>query len=236
MVVVVTAADFPAAQPHEGLQPIFEDAWYVTGSVMLKPLVRLIRNMVVLRHEHELTVVNAIRLDAAGERALDALGKVAHVMKIGGHGMDDAYYADRYGAKLWAADPENGTAELTESTELPFPDARIFRFRDTRHPEGALLLERNGGLLVTCDSVQHWVPHALMSTGAKVVTSLLGFKHPAQIGPPWRKLMTPPGGSLRNDFETMASLPFDKLIGGHGGLLEADASRVLRESVERTFG
>ncbi len=228
--------DLPPAEPHGELQPIFEDAWYVTGSVVLKPLVRLIRNMVVVRHDGELTLVNAVRLDAAGERALDALGKVAHVMKIGGHGMDDVYYADRYGAKLWAADPKEGTTELTEATELPFPDARVFRFRETTQPEGALLLERNGGLLVTCDSVQHWVPHPLMSMGAKVVTSLLGFKHPAQIGPPWRKMMTPPGGSLRNDFDTLAELPFDKLIGGHGGLLDADASNVLRDSIQRTFG
>jgi hypothetical protein len=157
-------------------------------------------------------------------------------MKIGGHGMDDAYYADRYGAKLWASDPSGAAAELNEESELPFPAARVFRFRDTTSPEGALLVERNGGLLITCDSVQHWVPHRLMSGGAKIVTSLMGFKHPAQIGPPWRKFMTPAGGSLEKDFERMVSLPFDKLIGGHGGLLEANAKQVLGESIKRTFG
>jgi hypothetical protein len=40
---------------------------------------------------------------------------------------------------------------------------------------------------------------------------------------------------LREDFDRLASLPFDKLIGGHGGLLEANASRVLDESIKRTF-
>ena len=149
--------------------------------------------------------------------------------------MDDAYYADRYGAKLWASDPKDGATALTEETQLPLPHAKIFRFRDTNFPEAALLVERNGGLLVTCDAVQHWVPHPLMSTGAKVITALLGFKHPAQIGPPWRKMMTPAGGSLRDDFDRLASLPFDKLIGGHGGLLEADAANVLRQSIARTF-
>ena len=232
----MTPTNFPAAEPHTDLRPILENAWYVTGSVLLKPLVRLIRNMVVLRHEGKLTLVNAVRLNSEGERALDALGDVAHVMKIGGHGMDDAYYAERYGAKRWAADPQDGAAELAESTELPLAATKVFRFRDTVAPEGALHVQRDGGLLVTCDSVQHWVPHPLMSTGAKVVTALLGFRHPAQIGPPWHKVMTPPGGSLRDDFERLASLPFDKLIGGHGGLLDADASRVLRESIQRTFG
>ena len=226
---------FPPAEPHGDLQPIFENAWFVTGSVLFKPLVRLVRNMVVLRHEGELTLVNAVRLNADGELALDALGKVAHVMKIGGHGMDDAYYADRYGAKLWTADPQGGATELAEATELPLPGVKVFRFRDTLSPEAALHVERDGGLLVTCDSVQHWVPHPLMSTGAKIITALMGFRNPAQIGPPWRKIQTPPGGSLREDFDRFASLPFDKLIGGHGGLLEANASRVLDESIKRTF-
>ncbi|MBL4689639.1 MAG: hypothetical protein JKY37_33940 [Nannocystaceae bacterium] len=225
-----------AVEPHGDLQPIFDDAWYVTGSVSFKPLVRLVRNMVVLRHEGELTVVNSVRLNAQGEAALDALGKVAHIMKIGGHGMDDAYYVDRYKAKLWAADPQGGATELTEATELPLPGVKVFRFRDTLSPEAALHVERDGGLLITCDSVQHWVPHPLMSMGASIITSLMGFKNPAQIGPPWRKIQTPPGGSLRDDFDRLVSLPFDRLIGGHGGLLESGASRVLGESIERTFG
>ncbi|MEM7157098.1 MAG: hypothetical protein AAF799_29870 [Myxococcota bacterium] len=229
------STQFPAATPHGELQPIFDDAWFVTGTVMLKPLVRLIRNMVVLRHEGELTLVNAVRLNEEGERALDTLGRVAHVMKIGGHGMDDAYYVDRYGAKRWSANAEDGVAELTEATELPLPGVRVFRFRDVKIPETALHVDRDGGLVVTCDAVQHWAPHPLMSTGAKIITAMLGFRNPAQIGPPWRKLQTPPGGTLRPDFERLASLPFDKLIGGHGGLLPADASSVLRESIQRTF-
>lgn len=65
---------------------------------------------------------------------------------------------------------------------------------------------------------------------------MLGFRHPAQFGPPWRRLMTPPGGSLRADFERLASLPFDKLIGGHGGLLQSNASQALQATIERTYG
>ena len=80
---------FPKVMPHDALIPIFKDAWYLTGSVMLKPMVRLARNMVVLREGDELTIINSVRLNAEGEAALDALGKVKHVMKIGGHGMDD---------------------------------------------------------------------------------------------------------------------------------------------------
>lgn len=189
--------------------------------------------MIVLRHEGELTLINSVRLDAEGEAKLDALGKVSHVMKIGIHGMDDAYYVDRYGAQHWDAGAESSL--LTEDAEMPIPGLRVFRFKETVGPEVALLLEKDGGLLITCDSVQHWAPHDLMSPAAKLITRVMGFQQPAQIGPPWRKRQTPPGGSLRADFERLAALLFTRLIGGHGGLLEHDAQKRLAETIAREF-
>jgi hypothetical protein len=185
--------------------------------------------MVILRNGDEITLINSVRLDADGEAALDALGKVAHVMKIGFHSMDDAYYVDRYGAKQWTL--EDGS--LSEDGELPFPGARVFLFKQTVVPEAAILIEREGGLLITCDSVQHWVPKDVMSAVAKVFTRVIGFQKPAQIGPPWRKRQTPPNGSLISDFERLADLPFERIIGGHGGLLESNGPTLLRASIAR---
>ncbi len=230
---------FPPATPHGDLQPIFEDAWFVTGSVQFKPLVRLSRNMVVLRHAGELTLINSVRLGDAGLEALDALGKVAHVMKIGLHGMDDAFYVDRYGARMWAVPGGGGppgAKPLEVDGETPIPGLRVFRFQETQVPEAALLWQRNGGLLITCDSVQHWAPSDLMSPVAKLLTGIMGFKKPAQIGPPWRKRQTKPGGTLRTDFERLAALPFERLIGGHGGLLDRNAAPTLRASIVRELG
>ena len=151
-------SDFPPAEPHGPIEEIFPDAYWVTGSVRFKPLVRLPRNMVVLRNGDELTLINAVRLNEEGEAALARLGTVRHVIRIGNHGMDDAYYIERYGAKHWAVPREGETSdvELTEDTELPIPDTRVFMFRDTKMSEAALLVEREGGLLITCDSIQHW--------------------------------------------------------------------------------
>ena len=39
--------------------------------------------------------------------------------------------------------------------------------------------------------------------------------------------------SLRPDFERLAALPFDKLIGGHGGLASSGAQALLAASIER---
>lgn len=114
-------------------------------------------------------------------------------------------------------------------------DLRLFRFELTKTPEVALLLERHGGLLITCDSVQHWAPSPLMSVAASLATRVLGFRHPAQIGPPWRKRQTPEGGSLRPDFERLAALPFRHLVWGHGGVARERAAEWLLASVEREF-
>lgn len=233
--VIFMSNSFPKAMPHDPLERIFDDAWFVTGTVMLKPFVRLIRNMVVLRHEGTLTLVNPVRLGADGEAELERLGTVTHLVSVGGHAMDNAYYVDRFGAKVWSVRPLEGAEPLREDGPLPLPGVRLFRFRDTLQPEGALLVEREGGLLITCDAIQHWTPHRLMSPGARIITALLGFKHPAQIGPPWRKVMTPPGGTLKPDFDRLARLPFEMLIGGHGGLLRDDAAAVLRGSIARNY-
>jgi hypothetical protein len=233
--------EFPKAEPHGSIEEIFADTYFVTGSVSFKPLVRLTRNMIILRNGEELTLINTVRLNEAGEAALDALGTVEHIVKIGFHGMDDDYYVERHKAKRWAVPGAEGSSApepdvvLSEATELPVPGARVFMFRDTVLPEAAILLEREGGLLITCDSVQHWAPHDLMSPAARLLTRLMGFQHPAQIGPPWSKRQTPPSGSLRDDFERLASLPFKHMIGGHGGLLRDEGQARFKETIQRVY-
>jgi len=230
--------NYPKVEPHGQLEPIIENVWFLTGSVIFKPLLRLPRNMVVVKNGNELTLINSVRLNEEGQAALDALGTVKHVMKIGFHGMDDAYYLDRYKAKYWHFDKDqlkNKSEVFHDGLELPFPNSKLFLFKQTIKPEAAILIEREGGLLITCDSVQHWVPKDVMSPLAKVLTRIIGFQKPAQIGPPWKKKQTPPNKTLKADFERLAKLPFTQLIGGHGGLLEKDATALLRSTIKREF-
>lgn len=59
------------------------------------------RHMTAVRECNALTLINSIRLDDAGLAQLDALGRVAHVVKIGSlHGRDDAFYKAHYGADV----------------------------------------------------------------------------------------------------------------------------------------
>lgn len=69
--------------------------------------VRMSRAMTVIRSPSDgtLTVVNSMRLSEDGHAALEALGAVRRVIRIGGfHGRDDGYYRERYGAQIYAVE------------------------------------------------------------------------------------------------------------------------------------
>ena len=119
----------------------------VRGGIRLKGVLRISRNMAIVRNGDELALVNPIRLDADGERDLRALGTVKHVVRLGAmHGKDDPYYVERAGAELWCQpggstypEPAAGHA-LGADGALPFPDAELFCFEGAQQPEAAILL------------------------------------------------------------------------------------------------
>ena len=234
--------EFPESLPHDDIKEIGEGVYWVRGSTVLGPGMRIPRNMAIVVHNGEVTVIGAVRLSPTGEARLAELGKLKHVVKIGyNHGMDDAYYLSKHGADYWtlpdgARDIDPTPTETLANAHLPFSDAELFAFEHTVYPEGALLVKRSGGILVTCDAVQNWPDTSGCSLPAKLVVRLMGFtKRPAQIGPPWRKNMTPEGGTLQTDFERLAGLEFDKLIGGHGSPLISGAQQALAATVDATF-
>ncbi len=238
------AADthYPAAQRHDPIAELFEDVFWVHGGMRMGPGMRINRNMVVLRDGGELTLISPVRMSAEGEAALDALGAVKHVIRIGpGHSFDDRYYVERYGAAFWrnekvgrGAEP-TPTKKLAKGVKLPVKDAELFAFEETKVPEFAILVKREGGLLITCDAVQNWVDWRHCSLLARIVMPFLGIKKNLQVGPLWKKMLTPEGGSLRPDFDRLLDLDFDHLIAGHGGLCRGGAKARVREAVDRAF-
>ena len=230
----------PGVQPHGSLTGFAPGIYTVRGSVVMMPLMRLTRNMVVVVADGDLTLVNSVRMDDEGTAALEALGRVRNIVRIGMHGMDDAWYVRKYEARMWALPGVTHAHDLVTSdelsdTHLPFPGCRLFRFELTQMPEAALLHEP-AELLITCDSVQNWETTEGCSPAAALAARTMGFMKPAQIGPPWRKRMTPSGGSLRPDFERLAALPFRHLIGGHGSPLRDHAPDRLQETIARVYG
>ena len=233
---------FPPVQPHGPIETFGDDVFFVQGSVRMGPGVRINRNMVIVRSGTDLALISAVRLCEEEEKRLTDLGDVRHVVKIGHfHGMDDAYSLDRFGADYWtlpggARPRDPSPTRLLRPGELPIPDAELFEFRDAREPEAALLVNRAGGILITCDSVQHHPDTRGCSLIGKALSHALGFtRRPAQIGLPWRKSMTPRGKTLRADFERLASLHFSHLIAAHGAPLRDTARADLRATIQATF-
>lgn len=228
----------PEASYHGPIKEIFPDIFYVQGTVRMGPGVRITRSMTIVRENGELSLINAIRLSKEGEKELESLGQVKHLLKIGSHGMDNQYYIDKYNAKVWSRKEDDLAYEvdvfLEEGGSLPFQNAEIFKFKNATSPEFPILLKREGGVLITCDSVQNWTTSDLKigSFVGGVVTRLLGFMGKAKIGPMWLKTVSPESGpNLSDDFSRLLTLDFKHLLSGHGSPLINDAKSCLEKEV-----
>ena len=84
---------FAETLPHGDIDEIFPDVFLVRGTFRAGPGLSFGRNMIVLREGDALTLVNSVRLSPEGERALDRLGTVRHLVRLGFfHTRDDPYY------------------------------------------------------------------------------------------------------------------------------------------------
>ena len=227
---------------HDPIEEIQPDVFMVRGCIQMNALMKITRNMAIVRHAGELTLVDPIRLSAGEEKRLDALGTVKRILRLGPfHGVDDAYYARRYGADLWAPGPSDAHPEpkptlvFDAGTALPFPDAELFCFQGLKQPEAALLLRRGPGLLITCDSIQNYGDYRYNNLPARLLMPFIGFPKTTIVGPMWVKAMTPGGGSLESEFRRLLELDFDQLLSAHGSWLAKGAHAACERAVDRMF-
>lgn len=234
-------SEFPGAQPHGSIDEIFPDVFLVRGTFRMGPLLSIRRNMVVLREEGALTILNAVRLSAAGEQALEALGAVKHVVRLGyHHTIDDPYYRSRFSPTFWSAAPDDPRTErLEDGGASPVTRAKVFSFKKASRGEAALVVTQPGGnLLVTCDSAQHWPDTAGCSPVGGAVCRAMGFlSETVKIGPIWLKESTDGNPrAMRPDFERLLAHDFAHVVSAHGELLRNDASAELRRSCTKVLG
>jgi hypothetical protein len=233
----------PPALPHGPLREIFAGVFFVTG--MMKTILmgsdwQFSRNMVAVRDGEALTLINSIRLDDAGLAQLDALGRVANVVRIGAlHGRDDSFYKSRYDAKFWALPGmahDHGLApdkELSPNGDMPFAGCSVFEFRTTNLPECILRIDRAGGILVACDSLQNWIePDEFFSGQSRQTMTEMGFFQPANLGPVWMQVSEPKA----EDFARLCELPFKHVLCGHGIPFRDDAKEAFTARFQRVFG
>ena len=235
----------PPALPHGELVEVLPGFYFVTGTIKMPGPMRFSRNMTVVKRGERLVVVNSVRLDDAGLAALDKLGKVTDVVRLAAnHGMDDPFYAERYGAQVWAVKGQRYTAgfntkrpdtyftphhEMDATTALPIEGAKLVVI-DATPPEGMLLLPDHGGTIISGDCLQHWdKPDEFFSWPARGLMRMMGFIRPYNIGPGWVKQCKPPKEQLR----AITDLPFANVLPAHGKPVVGDAATHYKPALER---
>lgn len=233
---------YPAAFPHDPIVQLYPGVFLLHGSIRMGPGMRLNRNMLILQEGEALTLINPVRMNEEGLAQLDSMGKVQNIIRLGDfHGLDDPFYLDRYSCRFWCQEGQGSYSEpqadivIDNTTAGPVADSEFFLFSAACYPEAALLLKQHK-LLITTDAVQYHSGWSYTSAFTKFAFKLLGFRPGINIGPPWLKRVTPKGGSLKGDFETLLQLDFDALIAAHGILLKKGAKTALAERVKSVFG
>lgn len=234
---------FAEAMPHGDIREVFPDIFFVTGTmktVLMGAHWHFSRNMIVVRDGNNLSLINSVRLSDQGLAQLDALGKVVNLIKIGSlHGLDDAFYKERYGAKLWALPGMPHAAGvspdrfLTTDGELPFSGCSLFVFEHTKLPECILRIDREGGILIACDSLQNWLaPDAFFSDESRKMMSDMGFFQAANVGPVWMQVNDPKAP----DFQRLNQLAFKHVLCGHGAPLLDHGQQAFADRFKQVFG
>jgi len=233
---------YPDVMPHGAIEELWADVFFVTGTMrneFFGSTWQFSRNMTIVREQDRLTIVNSVRLDEAGLAALDRLGKVVNVVRIGDmHGSDDRFYVDRYGASLWALpgmmarDGLKVDRELALDGEMPFAGCSLFVFQTTKRPEAILRIDREGGIMIACDSLQNWVePDAFFDEATVATMREMGFFTTAGLGLAWLHESAPKA----EDFLRLKAVPFKHALCGHGRPLRDSARAGYHAAFKRFF-
>ena len=232
---------YPPAYPHNQINNLYPGVFFLHGSIKMGPGMRMNRNMVILQRGAEIILINPVRMSEEGLAALDLLGVVSKIVRLGDfHGLDDGFYLDRYKCEFWAQSGQATykspcpTREVNSGSAGPVAGSEFFIFESAQYPEAALLIKEHK-LLITTDSIQYYSGWSYFSLFTKLVFRLLGFKIGLNIGGPWLRRVTPKGKTLKGDFERLLALDFDAIVAAHGTLIKSGAKELLRDEVRRTF-
>ena len=224
------------------VEQVFDDIWWAWGTVQFAPGIRFPRNMTIIREGGELVVIHPVLMPDAEQKKLEALGPIKHIIRLGAfHGMDDIHYKQRYQATLWApagVDCAAGLAvdkQLVPGGALPLAGATLHEFARSRTPETVIHLDRHGGVVLACDSIQNWERADGLSALGGVMARMMGFRGRACIGPGWRKQSEPKDQLFAADFEKLLALSWKHAIGGHGAPMRDTAHDDLAASVKKTY-
>lgn len=227
---------------HGPIKEVLKDVFFVSGTMrneFFGSMWQFSRNMTVVREDGELTLFNTVRLGDEGLTALERLGTVKNVVRLGDmHGVDDPFYVDRYNATFWAL-PKMTIQEglkvdkhLSEEGEMPVKGASLFQFKSVERPECIMRLDRDGGIMIACDSLQNWVePDEFFDESTVSTMTEMGFFKVGNLGPAWMHTSQPKA----SDFVLLKEVPFKHAFCGHGYPLLDNAQEAYHATFNQIF-
>ena len=121
------------------------------------------------------------------------------------------------------------------SAPLPFLDADVHKFEGINFSEVALILNRNDGVLVTSDALQHYGDWKFFNLPSRIIHPLMGFSRGMIVGPVWHRLLVADESELRQSFDVLADRNFRHMIGLHGSVCREVAKDRVRRAIVREF-
>ena len=251
---------FPPALSHDDitLVPPLDGVYFVVGTARFAAGIRVSRAMTILRSEDGggLTLVNTVRLNEVGLAALDALGRVEHIVRLGGagggsdgggagggavHGQDDPFYKDRYpSATVWAMEGvsysnivKGFTADKALSpSSLPMPNYRLLTIPSARLPEALLLVEHaKGNIVISGDPLQNFGEKSnshFSFLGAGLIR-MAGFMKDCNVGPGFVSYSK---CDVRDLAKLLDENEFEHVLPCHGTPVIGDARTKYRPAVD----
>lgn len=114
---------------------------------------------------------------------------------------------------------------LRPSGDMLISQASLFTYDSSKMPEGMLLLHREGGILLSADSLQNWAEvDEFFSEFAAGRMQQPGFIQPANIGPDWLRVRQ----QEPEEFAKVAELEFAHLMPSHGTPILKSAKEELK--------